>query len=116
MTDPVNDYINVRINGRAARVMMSYSHFKEVNVLGMLYFNTNDVGVHIYTSKEIFNLHFNQEYEMNQSTITHDLRREEVEKVEVKRYVHEVKSALSVSYLLIPILIGLYFLRKHSIN
>ncbi|CAB5304330.1 unnamed protein product [Rhizophagus irregularis] len=59
MVDLVNDYINVKINSRATRVMMSRAHFKDVNVIRMLYFN----------------------YDINQ--INHDLRRENVE---LKRY------------------------------
>lgn len=82
MVDLVNDYINVKINSRATRVMMSRAHFKDVNVIRMSYFNVNDINAYIHSSKEIFHMHFfNQEYDINQ--INHDLRKENVE---LKRY------------------------------
>ncbi|RIA86362.1 hypothetical protein C1645_779873 [Glomus cerebriforme] len=60
MVDPANDYVNVRINGKNARVMRSHSHFKDVNVMGMLYLNANNIDVHINSGNENFLLHFNQ--------------------------------------------------------
>lgn len=54
MVDLVNDYINVKINSRATRVMISCAHFKDVNVIGMLYFNANDIDAHIYVVKKFF--------------------------------------------------------------
>ena len=100
MADPVNGYMNVGVNGRTARIMMSHSHFTEINVMGMMFLNANDVGIHVYCSSEIFYLNFNQGWDGM------DLRREKErggsQSYNYKRIgnAKEDKSAFFGSYLL----------------
>ncbi|GES99833.1 hypothetical protein GLOIN_2v1766521 [Rhizophagus clarus] len=63
MDDPVNDYINVGINGRNARVKMSHSHFEKVCTMGMLFLNTHKVDIHAFCGNDIFYLNFDEEKE-----------------------------------------------------
>lgn len=70
--DPVNDYMNVKINSKTTRIMMSHSYFKEVSVMGMSFLNANNVGMHVYCGSGIFYLNFDQEWDKMNQSIAHN--------------------------------------------
>jgi hypothetical protein len=63
VADPKNDYINVNINNRRARAMMSRSHFEDICIIGMSFLNANKVGLHAFCGDDIFYLNFDEEFE-----------------------------------------------------
>ena len=60
MPDPINDIMKIKIINRQTRIMMSHSSFKEVCVMGMSFLDSNDVDMHVYCSRRIFSLNFDQ--------------------------------------------------------
>ncbi|POG78637.1 hypothetical protein GLOIN_2v1766531 [Rhizophagus irregularis DAOM 181602=DAOM 197198] len=63
IADPVNDYINVKINSRGAWAKVSHSHFKDICILGMPFLNENKVSLHAFCGDDIFYLNFDEEFE-----------------------------------------------------